>query len=1180
MRHWATVPFIVLFGLLVWPAEANGQEQTTSSLTGVVVDEAGEPLPGANVLAVHEPSGTRYGTSTTESGRYNLANLRVGGPYTVTVSFVGYQTKRRENLQFTLGETEQIDFTLAEQTAELDEVEVVAGAQGRLTSEQEGVATNISSEEVESQPTMGRKLADVTRLVPESFVATNDDDGPAISFAGQNTDFNSIYIDGAISNDVYGLSAQGTDGGQTGATPISLSAIESFQVDVSPFSVTQSGFTGAAVNAVTKSGSNEFEGSFEYYRRDENLAEELPPFSNNRYVGTVGGPIVEDKLFFFANVDILREEEPQPNLIDPKDNEYQGTLGVEGNPDNNQLDGLDEVRNFVERNTGYDPGGFGDKNTILESNKFLGRLDYNITQGHQLTARYYYNDNKNIDRFQTTSSFVNYANNSEIFPNTQHNAMLQYTGSFGNRVSTKIIASFKNVVDDRGVQGEPFPSISVDDAGGGFSLGSEPFSLINYLEQSVATLTNRTDIYLGDHTLTVGTENQFYDISNTFALFSPGVYNFNNVSDFAETVCHYAEQNQGQYGIQGPGPICQDQYPDPEPQTDSYLRQYSLVDDPPTEPKANDDTNLGSFFQAAQLGFYVQDKWNVTDRLRTTFGVRVDVPRIFDDPRKADDANSGTLYGTDLGSSEFDGPPVGEFHDLKGARAGEVPSWRVFPSPRFGFNLALNEERTSQLRGGSGVFTSRLPFVWPGSLFLNNGVSSDFAFGLGFAGPLPLRRPENGLTKFESNTGIFGPGAFGGPGADSVDDLVPAGNLELMSEDFSYPRVLRTTLGYDQSLPFGIIATLEGQYTNTLQDVIVRNVNLQPPNETLDGPDQRPIYAYGVDGDELDPDAPLIDDRYGNILLIQNTQKGYSYNLTARLQKEPTRIVEGGTVRSRVSYSYGESRSLNVYGGDTPGSLWDDNAHVEGTNNLTLGRSPFSSGHRIQASVDYRQEITSNVAATVSLYYSGTSGRPFSYTISDAADAMIGDDGGSPLLYVPEDASALEFADITDGNGTVLRSAQQQQQDVERFISNTEYLSENRGDYVDRNGDRTPFEGVIDLKTSFEISGPLLAGRQQSLAINMDIFNFSALLGSLSEKAGLGFGEDWGERYSFVGQYSVLDFQGFEDAGNGNFTPIYQSNLGVSEDSIVRSKEGIFEANTSGTYSSLYQVQLGIEYTF
>ena len=274
-----------------------GQGVTTASMRGQVTDTDGEPLPGANVIAVHQPSGTQYGTSTNQNGRYNLANMRVGGPYQVTASFVGYQSQRETGIELGLGETRGIRFELQEKTAELDEVEVVAQG-GALAGEQKGIGTRISSADIEATPTQGRKLADITRLVPQSYVANADDDGPAVSFAGQNTDFNSIFIDGAVSNDVFGLSAQGTDGGQTGATPISLSALEAFNVDVSPYDVTQSGFTGAAINAVTKSGGNEFEGSAHFFWRDEQLTTDNfdgtapTDFQAFQFGGTMSGPIV------------------------------------------------------------------------------------------------------------------------------------------------------------------------------------------------------------------------------------------------------------------------------------------------------------------------------------------------------------------------------------------------------------------------------------------------------------------------------------------------------------------------------------------------------------------------------------------------------------------------------------------------------------------------------------------------------------------------------------------------------------------------------------------------------------------------------------------------------------------------------------------------------------------------
>lgn len=1176
MKRWATIPILLFAILVLGPGDSFGQV-TDASLTGKVTDANDEVLPGANVVAVHVPSGTRYGTSTNASGQYNLSNLRVGGPYRITVSFVGYQSKREEQVTLELGETKNLSFQLQEQTAELEEV-VVAEEAGVLSKDNTGIGTEISSEQVDAIPTQGRKLADITRLVPQSFVGNDDDDGPAVSFAGQNTDFNSIFIDGAVSNDVFGLSAQGTDGGQTGATPISLSALEAFSVDISPYNVTQSGFTGAAINAVTKSGTNEFEGSFEYFRRGNRLSQQSAEFGSNRYVGTLGGPIIEDKLFFFANVDIRRSDTPQPLQTD-----YQGrSLDLRG-ADNNELDGIDEIRSFVRENTGYDPGTFGTRNSSVESNKFLAKLDYNVSDNHRLTARYFLNDTENVDQFQSTRRNINFGNNAEFFPNTTHNFMLQWSGTFGDQVSTQTTATYKNVEDDRNVTGEPFPTMEIADGPNTtVNLGSEPFSQVNLLKQEVYTLRNETEVFLGDHTLTFGTSNEFYDIANKFLIFSAGSYEFGSPEAFAKTICDYAQRNPDRAANGGPNSTCRSMFTPSQMEPENFfLHGYSLVDDDPTtdefESFASDRTNLEDGFQGLQLGFYAQDRWQVNDQLSLTYGLRVNLPKILDEPEKAADANSNTLQ------------QVSNYYDLKGARAGEVPGWRAMWEPRFGFDWDVpSGEQSTSLRGGIGVFTSRLPFVWPASMFSTNGVSSDVVAGIG----LELRRPENHITRPEPGNAGF---LFGDSGVDP-DEITPTGGLNIMQDDFMYPRVLRTSLGIDQELPFGFVGTLEGQFSSKLQGIVVENVNLLPANETMDGPDDRPIYAYGINdaGTALDNSGAdrLIDSRYGEgILRIRNTSKGYSYNLTAELEKEPTRLSSSSTLSGSVSYSYGDAQAINSFGGDTVGSLWDENEHINGTNNLDLARSEFSQGHRIQLSANWRKEFGDNFALTTSVFYTGVSGRPFSYTIGSsqafsdgAATVMIGDEGGAPLLYMPNSVAQLNLSPITS-DGQVVRTVEQQRADLQRFFSNVDYLDENRGSYTARNADRTPFEGVVDLKFSFDVFAEAL-GRQQGVNLNLNIFNFSALAGETLDNLGAGFGKTWGDRYVGQSSYNVLSFNGYvdpegaDDNPNNNFEPIYQSGLGTGDD-VVRNKEDIFTRETAGnTYSSFYQVQLGIKYTF
>jgi len=1190
MKRWVTTaPLLFLLAIFLGPTLAHGQE-TTADIRGRVTDTDGKPLPGANVVVVHVPSGTRYGASTNQNGNYNLANLRVGGPYQVTASFVGYQSKREEGIRLNLGQTLRLNFTLRERTAELEEVEVVAKRGGILSDEKTGVGTSISSTEIDAAPTQGRKLADITRLVPQSFVGNDDDDGPAVSFAGQNTDFNSIFIDGAVSNDVFGLSAQGTDGGQTGATPISLSAIEAFNVDISPFDVTQSGFTGAAINAVTKSGTNEFEGSFEYFRRGDEISQQSAAFGSNRYVGTLGGPILKDELFFFANVDIRRSETPQP-----LQENYRGNLGLDGTDGNNVLDGVDEIRSFVRENTGYNPGGFGTRNTTVESNKFLFKLDYNLNPNHRLTARYFFNSTDNVDQFQTTQFNVNFGNSAEVFPNDTHNFMAQWNGSFGTQVSTKTTATYKSVVDDRDIRGEPFPHMTISDGPNAeIDLGSELFSQVNFLEQDVYTFTNKTDIFLGDHTLTVGTHNEFYQILNKFAVFSPGWYQFGSPEGFAATICDYAQRNPDRAANGGPNQTCQNMFTPGEmqPQFNTlYLRQYSLVDDVDStdtfESFASDRTNLAGDFNAIQLGFFAQDEWQFNDQLRLTYGLRVNFPKLLDEPKRADDANANTL------------DRVSQFYDLEGARAGDTPDWRAMWEPRFGFNWDVTGNQDTQVRGGIGVFTSRLPFVWPGSMYTNDGVSTDFLAGLA----QELRRPSNAVTRPEpGETGFFFGGGGGFGQGVPASEITPTGNLHIMADDFMYPRAMRTSLGIDQALPLDLIGSIEAQYSNQLQGIVVENVNLLPANETMDGPDNRAIYAYNVSSETngFDPGTErLIDDRYGDIMRVRNTSQGYSYNLTASLQREPAPVWDGGLLSGKLTYSYGDAYAVNSYGGDTIGSLWDENEHVNGTNNLQLSRSEFSQGHRIQLSANWRQKLSDNFALTTSVFYTGVSGRPFSYTVgavssifgSDGpATVMVGDEGGRPLFYIPTDVGQLNLKPITaDAPGTdderVLRTVAQQRADLARFISNVDYLDNNRGSYAARNGDRTPFEGVVDLKFKLEVFGDAL-GRQQSVDINLNIFNFSAMMGEALSSLGTDIGEDWGERFVGLSSFDVVEFAGYKDPTGqddnpeNDFEPVYQSALGTG-DNVIRNEGDIFTKETAGnTYSSFYQVQLGVKYTF
>jgi outer membrane receptor protein involved in Fe transport len=1096
---------LFLATLLLVPILAFGQGVTTAFMRGTVVDESGQPLPGATVVATHIPTGSTYGTACNADGVFNLRNMRVGGPYRVVVSFVGYESSVAEGIMLKLGQTYVLSRTLSESATELEEIQVVAEG-GLFDSERTGLTTNLDETQINLTPTIGRDLADFTRLTPQAFVGNDDDDGPSISIAGQNNRYNSIFIDGAINNDVFGLSAQGTNGGQTGATPIAVDAIEQLEVAISPFDVTQGGFTGGAINAITRSGTNQFEGSIYYFTRNEGLVgktptnllqageerESLPDFSNNRYGVRLGGPIIKNKLFFFANVELLRSEQPAPFTAT-----YVGDSGSR----------LDEIRQTVLARTGYDPGPFGDKATTLDDDKVLVKLDWNISQNHKLSARHSYTNAENTDAFQSNAFTINYANNSEVFPSETNSTAIELNSTFGSDMANKLVIGYTTVRDDRGFAGSPFPSVVIEDGSGEISMGSEPFSTANVLNQDILTITNNFNIFLGKHTVTLGTHNEFYSMENLFIPRNFGSYEYASVDDFLQSLTG--------------NPVA----------PDVFQRGYSLVDN-----VAGDGSSAVGAFDAYQLGFYVQDEYQVNDQLRVNAGLRVDMPEVTTSPRFAPDVFDTTL------------PDVAAVNELNGARPGEPPAAALYLSPRLGFNYDFAGEKRGQLRGGVGVFTGRVPFVWPGGMFLNNGTNNGFVFVGGG------RFPDGSPIPFVADPNQ----SFSG--ADFGQSDIPSGRLEIFEEDFRYPRVARASLGLDYELPGGWIGTLEGQYTKTLDNITVTNVNLNPNAiRSTRGPGTRPVWF----GDDI-----VIDPRYSAIHRVGNTNEGYSYDITARLQHTYRDVFADDNLFLNLSYTFGDARAVNDGTSSQVNTKWRSMEVADYVpNGLELSRSDFSIGHRVIGAVSYRAEFLKKLATTFSLFYTGESGRPFSYTI-DNSDALINAPGYRDfgLMYVPNNADELTFVETSS------LTAQQQADILDRYIESSDYLKSRRGKFAERNGDRSPFEHIFDLKLAQEVFTNVI-GRRQTLEITLDIFN----LGNLINK-------DWGNRYdgftsSSNGGFELIEFRGFVDDSGQDLTPIYRLEINpdrtATEDAMWKDR-----TKDQGTFSSRWFMQLGFRYKF
>ena len=589
---------VLLFFVLVClvTGRIHGQGVTTSSISGIIRDQNGQPLPGATIIALHTPSGTEYGTSSRTDGTFTIPNTRVGGPYTITTTFVGYTEDKKENVFLSLGQTHNLRVQLSESAIELEDIEITASREDVFNSERTGASTNISQEQISTLPTVGRNLTDFTRLTPQVAVTANQ----GISIAGANNRYNSIFIDGAVNNDVFGLSETGTNGGQANSiSPISIDAIEEFQVVIAPFDVRLGGFAGGGINAVTRSGSNKFSGSVYTFYRNEKLAGKTPTdnpdadrvklddFTAQTTGFRLGGPIIRDKLFFFVNAEIQRDETPQPFDYTT----YNGTI--------TQSD-LNTLTDFLKNRYGYDPGGYLDNPSETRSDKFLVRFDHNLSNDHKLTVRHSYTKGEAFKRARSSNSTINFGNNSEFFPSTTNSTAIELKSSFGNAKSNNLIFGYTSVVDDRGSIGSDFPRVTINDGANRVVFGTEPFSTINQLKSKIFTLTDNFTIYRQRHVLTFGTHNEYGTFYNAFIGNAFGTYTFADLNSFLNE----------------------------QPSTD-YERSFSLVDD-----VAGDGTKAASDFKTLQLGLYAQDEITVNEKLRISAGLRIDLPMFLNKPQE------------------------------------------------------------------------------------------------------------------------------------------------------------------------------------------------------------------------------------------------------------------------------------------------------------------------------------------------------------------------------------------------------------------------------------------------------------------------------------------------------------------------------------------------------------------
>ncbi|MBO9658990.1 MAG: TonB-dependent receptor, partial [Chitinophagaceae bacterium] len=643
-------------------------QTTTSTISVSVKSGSGEPLVGASITVTNTATGVTYTGISRAGGRFDLANLAPGGPYKVQVSFVGMETSTRENIILSLGETSTQEFIMGDKAAELKEV-IVAGTRRAAEGAKGGAETTVGRDKMANLPTVGRNLSDYLRYVPQAKI--NSVDG-GISLGGQNNRYNSFYIDGAVNNDVFGLAGSGTNGGQAGIAPISMDAIDQFQVVLSPYDVSLGNFTGGGINATTRSGTNTFTGSAYYFFRnqdlsgktpgvDKSVATKLADFKNETYGIRFGGPIIKNKLFFFLSGEIQRDTRPQPFNAST----YTGASSQA------QIQGLAD---YLRNTYGYDPGGYIDNPERVEANRITTKIDWNINNANKLSVSYRNTDGLRNNTSRSSTSTINFLNNGYVMPVLTNSGSVELNSRFKNNSNNKLLLTFTNQKDDRGAIGSPFPRVSITDGAGQIVFGTEEFSTGNLLKQNNYALFDVFKMYKGKHTLSFGTDNEFSSSTNIFIRQNYGSYVYPNLNAFLTNA-----------------------------PAQTYNRSYSLLD----PGKSGDESiNAAAKFNALRLAIFAMDEFKVNDDLTLTFGIRADHFRFLTTPRTDPFFNDTALA------------KITQYYDLDGARSGQIAKPQTAISPRFGFIYKLRDEGIT-IRGGGGWFTGRNPLVWPGGVYNN-----------------------------------------------------------------------------------------------------------------------------------------------------------------------------------------------------------------------------------------------------------------------------------------------------------------------------------------------------------------------------------------------------------------------------------------------------------------------------
>lgn len=1007
---------------------------TTGSITGIIKDSKGIELAGATIEALHESSGTKYRSISTRNGRFTIPGLRIGGPYKVTVTYVGFKKEEYSDIYVQLGDATKIDVLLIEEGKSLQEVVVTSGGsriRSLISKDRKGTSTNINRRLLSTLPTLSRNITDFTKLTPQSN---------GTSFNGQDNRFINFTVDGSIFNNSFGL--QALPGSQTNATPISPDALEEVQINLSPYNLKDAGFTGASINAVTRSGTNTFHGSAFYNYRNQSMVGTkagaggktpitVAQFDVKQYGVSFGGPIIKNKLFFFANFEAEKRSDPA-DLFKADD----GTNTGKSNVTRVKKADLDALKDFLVTKLSYDPGVYDNYSFITKSYKTLAKIDWNINDKNKFSVRFNslraqrdvpasgsgsFGGNGRRDNVNT----MNFSNNNYEINNDIYSVIGQLNTRFSNKISNEIIFGWTANRDYRKVKGNLFPLVDILDNSVSqinyVSFGAEPFTPNNKLFTDTWQFSDNLTFYSGKHTISAGVNFESFKFFNQFTPQIQGQYTFNSLADFYTSANAYLANPQ-----MTNNPV--------------NLKQYVL-----SYSNIAGGTPWNAVTKARNFGTYIQDEVALTDKFNITYGIRFDVP-FFGSPGYTNNEVDGLSFINDNGN------PIK-------LSTSKLPTAKLMLSPRFGYNYDVFGNKTTQLRGGFGFFAGRPPFVFISNAIGNNGVIS------------------GQISQQNTKAFPFSPDVTRNVPTNIVPGTPAASyNIAPVEKDFRFPQVFRMNFAVDQKLFWGIVGSGEFMFTQNASYYHYYNANFKPAAGTFSGPDNRPKFA----GSSA---AQRINSKITDATVLSSRPSGQSLSATIKLEKPTSKGLSW-----LLAYNFGRTRDYEN-AATIAFSSWSAIRSTRGNNDPDLAFGDNDVRHRVLGNITYRFEVAKTAALQFSLFGQTQNQGRFSYTYSND---MNGDGvNGNDLMYIPKDQSQMNFEQFTSGTTTF--TVQQQKDAFEAFIQQNPYLRTHRGEYSKRNGVLQPMLARFDLSAMLELFHGFGKSRH-TVQFRADIFNFANML--------------------------------------------------------------------------------------